>query len=338
MPFNEIRSQQELNLKIKKNGDIVGLHHLPPLNTKDGIVLVLSRDLIPELKGPEETALGRKLHPQALLAQSVDSNELVAAVNAGADVLVASKLLSQQEINAARYEASKKGKFISIIVGIDPTAPGARDQIHLAVALEADGIKFKPAGKMIEKTKQCIDFTKEAYPELLLMVAGGVKANNRSFFSVKAGVGADSLDEINALIPWAKKGVISNSEVVASMMHAIDSCSGWHDNHKKLILGEHLAAYLNNPELMSEESYMDAIRAFVKETIQERKTWKSIFQAQSGETKSFAAFYNSLTPIAKNIVSRALHCDSNGSIEDFRIAALCLRPNTSSIELPRMAP
>lgn len=329
----------QLNARITRSGDIIGLHYLPDVDTRAGIAMVLDAGLIPELKGPTETAKGRAFYPQALLAQSVNAKELLAAVEAGADVLVAGQMLDQKEISAAHIAAGKKGKSVSVIVEIDPAVANVEEQIHLAVENGADGIKFKPAGKAEPKTMACLELAKTAYPELLLLVAGGVKQHNRHHFAAKAGMGADTLADIKAVTPWAKKSVTYNTEIASAMQHTVHSCSSLINKVKQTKLAELHRSYTS--DLMTEEKYMETIRAFIKEIIQERKTWKGLFQAKNGKTNTSKEFYNSLTPAARNVVAEALHGKSFPSLQDFRDAALALIPavakRDSDVELSQLA-
>lgn len=323
---NPTRSEYELKIKIEHSGDVVGLHHLPSEHTLEGIERVLNAGLIPELKSQEETAAGRTKHPRALLAQSVEPTQLIAAVEAGADMLVASSMLHQEEIRAAHQLARYKRKAVSIIVAIDPTTADAQEQIDHAAASGADGIKFKPAGKATERTLECINYANRQHPELLLLAAGGVKKSNRTTFSTKVGIGAETLEDIDALTQWTSKSSVYNQDIASAMTNSMLV-----SRQKQSGLNHCVAMYIKSSNAITR---MEAIRAFAKESVIERTTMNGLFQAKPGESLSSSAFYNSLNPESKVVVAEALGCAAFTSLDDFRQAALKLSVN---VELNTLA-
>ncbi len=203
-----VKSNLALNTKFNNQGDIIGLHGVPAVETFQAIETTLTSGLIPELKGPEEVRAVREKFKDVLLAQTVAPGELVSAVEASADILISSEMLFKDEIIAARIKARERNKSITIIAGVDPTQTDAFQQVRHALDRGADGVKLKPAGKGNEvRTIALIEQIKTAYSDTSILVAGGVtEANRESFgFSVKAGMGPDSLEEIRSVVQWAQK-------------------------------------------------------------------------------------------------------------------------------------
>ncbi|MBF0384462.1 MAG: hypothetical protein HQL27_01185, partial [Candidatus Omnitrophica bacterium] len=206
---------------VKKGGDIVGLHSWADEDTLAGFTAAKKAGLNPELKGPQQTNRVRSQNPQAILLQTVKKGGLSEAVRAGADVLISSEMLLKGEIAQAREDAKEKN--ILIIAGIN-TQPkegeiSVQSQIAMAFKNGADGVKFKPAGRGLEyKVLDWIEIVRERYPTMIIMVAGGVTNQNRNQFGpdVIAGIGADSLREINSIANWAVKKTTTDTSMLAT--------------------------------------------------------------------------------------------------------------------------
>jgi galactose mutarotase-like enzyme/CheY-like chemotaxis protein len=186
-------------------GDVLGLHDIPEQDVPQGVTAVETAGMVAELPDAEATREVRAQNPTAQLAQTVNPGGLIAAVTAGADVLISSEVLGAEEIQAARQEAERLGKGVVVISGVNTTAEDPFNQIIAAEANGADAVKLKPAGKGNEAaTARMIERAHREYFDLLILAAGGVNRENRGRFSAKAAMGPDSVADIRTIATWAR--------------------------------------------------------------------------------------------------------------------------------------
>ncbi|NTV30219.1 MAG: tetratricopeptide repeat protein, partial [Candidatus Omnitrophica bacterium] len=180
-PVELEEARQELARgRFQYGGDVVYVGEMSPAARQDSVISAVQAGLIPALGLEYQTREARGItNTTATLAQIVrrGGGDAVAAVKAGADVLLASGMLTRQDVADARAAAEAMGKKVVIIVGADAKRRDVMAAIQMAAVVKADGIRLMSAAATPEqagKTRDIVKWAKQNHPDLLLMVEDGV--------------------------------------------------------------------------------------------------------------------------------------------------------------------